>query len=462
MTVPAKPSVLPRWARTLAGGGAVNVVAPSSGEQDIGWTNGQNPVASSKMNWLEQNVYDWIAQLGIALPSAAGYLQGFESGTFPPTDGGSVAWTAPSVRFGSDLAYVRDTNNPITGSASANRPGAQSTNQNSSVGFDVFLLAPTRIAFIIDLLCNASFGDHFDFYIDGVLTAKWSTTTNATVSAGRFVSDVIREGYHTFDWRFVRGGSVSVASEKARLDAVNLIPESVWSDSSNRIFAFDDMMYGGWGAPAFATPGMWSDTWLGGQGSETLGFPDAALSGGVTQITSRAVAIGDAIQIWTANGSLTAVQGTFFPFLEALINLPSITNMFAEFGVSDGVAGAGTNAVKWVYDSAVGTDWRFKTIVGGVATTNPTGINAVAGTPIRLGITGCVGLTNGNGWLGMVNGQALAGAGANHMGSTQNLPGAAVNRPYFLVGSRVGAAAKSMNIDWFKFMAQRSNAALIG
>lgn len=56
----AKPATVPRWARTAGGVDASNLATPSSGEQDTGWTNGQNPVASTKMNWLFNWLYQWI------------------------------------------------------------------------------------------------------------------------------------------------------------------------------------------------------------------------------------------------------------------------------------------------------------------------------------------------------------------------------------------------------------------
>jgi hypothetical protein len=61
--VAAKPGTLPRWARTAGGVDASNLATPSSGEQDAGWANGQNPVSSSKMNWLFNWLYQWAVWL---------------------------------------------------------------------------------------------------------------------------------------------------------------------------------------------------------------------------------------------------------------------------------------------------------------------------------------------------------------------------------------------------------------
>ncbi len=434
MTVPTKPSFLARWARTLAGVTGANVTTPSSGQQDTGWTVGQQGVSSYE-NWKSQNVYDWLSQVALALPSAAGFLQGFEAGV-PPTDQAG-AWAAPSPRYGSDLAYQRDTVNPISGTASANRNSGQTANQNSSLGFDLFLLAPSRIAFVFDLLCNNSQGDHLDFFVDGVQVMKASTVANATVSAGRFVSDVLREGYHYFDWRFVRGASGSVASEKARVDLVGVTPESAWLDRANRTIIDDDFF--GYNA-GLVTNGIWAAVNSGNAGTMVGG------NSTLLNITSASVAIGDwqALQVLTP--SFFPGNSSGFPFAEALIGLATVVNCFAEFGFWDGTV---NNGAAWVYDSAVGTDWRFKTTVGGVTTTNPSGI-VPSGTQ-RLGVSGVGGLTNGNGWLGTINGQMIPAAGANHQGSTSNNPGSGLAiGPYIRVGSRVAAVGKALSLDYLR------------
>lgn len=62
----AKPSTIPRWARTAAGADAANIATPTSGESDIGYTNGQNPVSSSKTNWLFNWLTKWMLYLSDA------------------------------------------------------------------------------------------------------------------------------------------------------------------------------------------------------------------------------------------------------------------------------------------------------------------------------------------------------------------------------------------------------------
>lgn len=57
-----KPSILPRWARSLAGALAANVTAPLSGQQDTGYAVDQVP-SSSELNWLLVRLYDWVVWL---------------------------------------------------------------------------------------------------------------------------------------------------------------------------------------------------------------------------------------------------------------------------------------------------------------------------------------------------------------------------------------------------------------
>jgi len=58
----SKPTNVARWAATSSGVEASNIVVPSSGEQDTGWTLGQAP-ASSKFNWRMNRVHKWLVWL---------------------------------------------------------------------------------------------------------------------------------------------------------------------------------------------------------------------------------------------------------------------------------------------------------------------------------------------------------------------------------------------------------------
>lgn len=52
-SVPAKPATLPRWATNMG-----VTTAPTSGKQDTGWTDGEQPSAEV-LNWLENLDYQW-------------------------------------------------------------------------------------------------------------------------------------------------------------------------------------------------------------------------------------------------------------------------------------------------------------------------------------------------------------------------------------------------------------------
>jgi hypothetical protein len=57
----AKPSSLPRWADTVTGDTS-RVVNPPNAKKDVGWAVGERP-AAQYMNWLLNNVYDWLKWL---------------------------------------------------------------------------------------------------------------------------------------------------------------------------------------------------------------------------------------------------------------------------------------------------------------------------------------------------------------------------------------------------------------
>lgn len=59
----SQPSTLPRWAETATGTPAANITVPLSGEQDVGFTNGQTVVSSGKVNWLFRTIFDWLSYL---------------------------------------------------------------------------------------------------------------------------------------------------------------------------------------------------------------------------------------------------------------------------------------------------------------------------------------------------------------------------------------------------------------
>jgi hypothetical protein len=54
-----KPTETPRWAHNGTIPNSSNIVAPSSGERDAGFQAG-NPAVSTKVNWLFENIYEWL------------------------------------------------------------------------------------------------------------------------------------------------------------------------------------------------------------------------------------------------------------------------------------------------------------------------------------------------------------------------------------------------------------------
>lgn len=60
-----KPSILPRWASTLA----AQILEPTSGAKDTGWLAGERPTAQT-INWLFNNLYQWATYLDEFLSTA--------------------------------------------------------------------------------------------------------------------------------------------------------------------------------------------------------------------------------------------------------------------------------------------------------------------------------------------------------------------------------------------------------
>jgi hypothetical protein len=315
----ARPTVLPRWARTTGGVDSSAIVAPTSGEQDAGLAPAQKWTAQ-KANWLLNAIWKWVLYLsdgvfvsaggsglagldatgdgaapgvkatagGGAAPAQGalgltpqktptapldgqiwielqtgllkwkgnglvqyadawpgGTVEGFEGATFPPST--TPGWSAPSARFASDSAWVRSTSTPIIGAASASAPTPQALSTNSSMGLETYLVTPARCAFVFKLKGNpgatAPVTDYLNFYVDGVLHAQFQSRTGPTSEWGRFVSDVLREGPHTFDWRWIRGSPASVASEECKVDKVEVVSEAAYtSDLASRGYFFSDMI----------------------------------------------------------------------------------------------------------------------------------------------------------------------------------------------------------------------------
>jgi hypothetical protein len=390
-----------------------------------------------------QKVIDYLA----AMTVWAGFSEGFEATAFPPT--ATPGWTTPSARYGSDLAWVRSTSSPLFGSAHAAAPSPQGTTTNSSLGLSVLLTAPARVGFYFTVKCNTAASDHLDFYVDGVLFAQYNCTATTATVTGRYMSDPLTEGVHTFDWRFVRGGSASIAGEVAAIDQVQIIPESRWGDQSTRVFIYDEFAY-----PATIPASLWAATNSGNAGTFQGTFP--SLGFGVAALTSSATAIGD-WEACTAQFNVPVGGAGLLCFLEGLLSV-TLANSFTMFGVWTG-SPTGANLSAWVYDSSVSANWFLKSIDNGSTTrvNEDSGVAAVAGNQ-RLGLfpsnnpgTGPTGIMSG-----MINGKAVPGAG-KLIGGVSGFPLGSVNncQPFFLSGSKTSAGARQATLDYFKCLGFR-------
>ena len=425
-------------------GSGVSITIPSDGDPD----------SAASVNVPFQKGADYLE----AMRLSPGLSEGFDSVTFPPTT--TPGWTSPSARFGSDLAWVRTTTGfqLLSGGtvAQAAAPSPQGTSTNSSLGLSALLLSPSRVGFYFTVKCNITASDHLDFYVDGVLTAQWNCTATTAQVTGRFHTDVLKEGVHTFDWRFVRGGSASIASEIAAIDMVEILPESKWFDRGTRIEIYDEMAY-----PATIGP-FWVASNSGNAGS-IAGLPTGSIGQGLMNMTAAAVAIGD----WqAATGQIFVVpSATFSAFFEANIILSSLANIFVMFGIWAG-SPTGANMVAWLYDSSISANWILKAIDGATVTkvNEDSGVAAITQLT-RLGLFPAINSTSANLGLvsGMINGKAVPGAGKVMGGAAMGSLGAVTNvQPFFLVGSRVAAAAKSWVIDSFRYLTIRNASGVTG
>jgi len=411
----------------------VQITVPSDGDGD----------SAVSVNIPFQKGADYLE----AFRLSAGLSEGFDSATFPPIT--TPGWTSPSSRFGSDLAWVRTTTGfqLLSGGtvAQAAAPSPQGTSTNSSLGLSALFFSPARLGFYFTVKCNITASDHLDFYVDGVLTAQWNCTATTAQATGRFHTDVLKEGVHTFDWRFVRGGSASIASEIAAIDMVEILPESKWYDRGNRVEIYDEMAY-----PATIGP-FWVASNSGNAGS-IAGSPTGSVGQGLMQLTSAAVAIGD----WeAATGQIFVTpSGSFSAFFEANVLLPSLANVFAMFGIWAGGPTA-ANMVAWIYDSAIGANWILKMIDNATVTKVNEDSGIAAATQVtRLGLFPAINSSPSNLGLvsGMINGKAVPGAGKTMAGAVAGSLGAVTNvQPFFLVGSRVAAAGKTLAVDTFLY-----------
>lgn len=263
-------------------------------------------------------------------------LEGFEGATFPP-QGVPGTWTSPSKRYLSDSAFTRTTNptpaSVLTGSASALGSGSSDT----SLGLDFYVEAPSRMTFLfMEVIDTSSTGAKLQFYIDGVLTANLGSPNTNTQTSGKWVSDILPRGLHTFDWRFIP----NQPADFVLLDHVTITPESMWlEDIGSRFWLWDDFF-----APAVSnlfSTSHGSNAGTAVQADSELTLSSAGTANGDYEALSmnvQSVGVGN-----TAAYETYAELGFFIPF--------SVVNGLWLFGFWDkttnNMVALGNNAGAW-------------------------------------------------------------------------------------------------------------------
>lgn len=411
-------------------GSPISITVPADGDPD----------SAATVNVPLQKLADYIA--GIASPMV--FVESFDAAAFPPTT--SPGWAAPSPRIGTS-GFARDTNTPITGTASANRPAGQLANTVSSLGLSTYLSVPCRVVFDFKVTCNPGLSDHLDFYVDGAAKGSFSSRSGPTTESGRFFSPVIREGIHTFDWTFVRGALASVGGEQAKIDNVQLIPETAWaSEQGNRVGLLEDFLTTtlppGWTQRSGANAGSYANN------SAILNDWIQAGVGGIktagTAATDWTSIQNDPICGFGAAGfNGTPLTFSRRPLVEFALWVPSLTNVMFSVGLVGhaDVLGNGTERIDMLYDSALGANWRLRTVTGGAATIIDTGVVAVANQVTRVGIS-----YSTLGVVAMLNGQSGASAPMTSTTNVNQTAGFAFSACAH-IESRVAAAVNTLNID---------------
>jgi hypothetical protein len=428
-------------------GTAVQVTIPQDGVDTESVASINTPIQKSA---------DYIEAIRSAL-STSGAAETFDAATFPPTSMGG-GWSAPSTRFGSDSAYVRDTGTPITGTASANRPGSQTASTTSSMGLSTFFLTPGRFIFEFKVTCNINAGDHLDLYIDGVLTGKWYSATGPTTEGGRYVSEILPAGAHTFDWRFVRGASASVGGEAAKIDNVQVVPDFLWLFDPARLYWIEDFV-----ATANSLPPNWTAANNNGNAGtiNSYGSGDLAAAArvvvGLIEILNAATVIGDTQGIAPTTGvmlspgftpSALLLQPSVFPFVESVCGCVSLTSIYFSSGLSSAI-GPGTTepttgTVTIAFDSAISANWLLRC----GATDRDTGIAATVGLH-RFGLS-----VSPLGVIATIDGVSVPGSTTTFM-SNPTVPAAGL-LPHFQVASRTATGARKLIIDQIRVYANRA------
>jgi len=166
-----KPSDLPRWATDLT-----NNTAPTSGQQDTGWTPNQVAV-SSYFNWLAELVYRWTSYLD---DGAFTGLYTFNDGLRVPA--GQTLDAEGIVDFKDVTAYLApselhklDLSSGLQSTATASFDGVKWTiNSTGTVDFPVPIIPGYRVTQVSVVVKRVS----------GTITASLQTRDNDPTSAG--------------------------------------------------------------------------------------------------------------------------------------------------------------------------------------------------------------------------------------------------------------------------------------
>lgn len=430
--------------------------------------DGVDSMAVSTVNTGLQKEADYLEAIRqMIIGTGVPINEGFEGSVFPPTSP-SGAWSAPSSRFNTDTAWIRTAVGPLAGVASASAPTPQTLSTNSSMGLQTFLFSPSRLQFVFAVTSNANNGDHLDFFIDGILTAQFSSTTGPVAVAGTFITDLLTVGAHTFDWRFVRGASASVASEKCLVDSVQVISEESWrtDPTLSRLYMFDDMTWAngpiassGFALTTANSPAAFFSMLVsagGNTGTIALAQNASGLSSyGEVLFTNASVAAGDSMSsIPNFNSGVLTAQFPLSknPFAEWRVNINTITPGAGSAEV--GLRSTGSDFAGWCFDGAVSiVNWRWRTRTsGGVQTDVDSGVAWSSSSYFRLGtIASTVGGISSV--IFLKDGKALPGAANIPPILTTNLP--TIAAPGFRIKSGAGASTYPILVDYLRYLGLR-------
>lgn len=428
-------------------------------------------LAAASVNTPLQKIADLVEAIrqGVA---TVGFSEGFESATFPPV--ATSKWTAPSTRFGSDTAWIRSTTNPIAGTAAASAPRPQTLSTNSSMGLDTFLMSPSRLEFLWAVNCILNNGDHLDFYVDGTLVFQMSSQVSNTLVGGLYRTDSLREGFHTFDWRFVRGSSASVGSEECQIDSVAIVPEIAWISDPLRIGLLEDCFVGGVDGTSHTITasgsgsslyGSWNFITNANVGKFLLGGSASGYGAGIISIQTANTAIADYVIMSLQSFTSLATPQTLAALLEQRVYVDnSIANQVIETGwLPHGVgvlfSAATSDFIGWAWDGGNGTSstWRWRIINNGTVTSLDSNIASSSNGLIRLGVI-CGTARGISSAVFVKDGKALPGA--------SSIPPIMTSLPSFDIGgsgASPGMRARSItaaqlatgSMDWTKLIGLR-------